>query len=151
MIDAIQQTRSKHDLDLWAYVVMPEHVHLLVWPRFPNYSISRILTTLKQSVSETALRFVEDHAPTFLKHMADVQPNGRTHYRFWQRGGGFDRNLFEPNAIWSEIEYMHSNPVRRSLCERATDWVWSSAIEYAYPGKGLLTIDRGSLPRTVKG
>ena len=64
---------------------------------------------------------------TFLRHMEDRQPNGTVHYRFWQRGGGYDRNVTEPATIWAEIDYIHANPVRRGLCQRATDRIWSSA------------------------
>lgn len=57
----------------------------------------------------------------------------------------------EPKTIWNTIEYMHANPVRRGLCLRPTDWLWSSAIEYLMPEKGLLSIDRESLPRSLRG
>ena len=46
-IDAIELARQRHQLHLWAYVIMPEHVHLLIYPRADVYSISRILSTLK--------------------------------------------------------------------------------------------------------
>ena len=45
--------------------------------------------------------------------MRDEQPNGKVAYRFWQRGGGYDRNFNEPESIYAEIEYLHNNPVRR--------------------------------------
>jgi len=151
MIEAIELARTKHHLDFWAYVLMPEHVHLLLWPTTAEYSISAILTTIKQSVSKRALSFVKQNAPAFLSQMADIQPNGAVQHRFWQRGGGHDRNLIEPRAIWAEIDYIHANPVRRGLCIRPTDWIWSSAIEYEFPGQGLLTINRNSLPRTKLG
>ncbi len=151
MIDAINESRAKHGFHLWAYVLMPEHVHLLLWPTQPAYSISRILTTLKQPVSKRALLFLRERAPMFLLQMEDRQPNGSRYYRFWQRGGGYDRNFTEPASIWKEIEYIHANPVRRGLCHRATDWIWSSANEHEFPGTGLLTIDRSSLPRTARG
>jgi putative transposase len=151
VIDAIAKAREKHRLHLWGYVVMPEHVHILLWPESPIYSISQILTTIKQSVSKRSLLFVRQYAPGFLKQMEDRQPNGTPNYRFWQRGGGYDRNLTEPTTIWAEIDYMHNNPIRRGLCARVTDWIWSSAIEFEHPGKGLLRLDLDSFPRTVCG
>ncbi|MBX9789859.1 MAG: transposase [Pirellulales bacterium] len=151
MIEAIEAARQRHAFDLWACVIMPEHVHLILWPTRPDYSISSILTTLKQSVSKRAMLFVRARVPGFLKQMRDEQPNGRVHHRFWQRGGGYDRNLTEPETIWSEIEYVHANPVRRRLCDSAVAWRWSSALEYSSPGSGLLRIDTSSLPRTSKG
>jgi putative transposase len=130
---------------------MPEHVHLLIWPMHTVYSVSPFLNSIKQSVAKQALIFVERHAPLFLQQMADVQPDGTVHHRFWQRGPGHDRNLTEPAVIWAEIDYIHANPVRRGLCVRPTDWKWSSAVEYEFPGQGLLPIDRSSLPRTKQG
>lgn len=151
MLDALNACRAKHGFRLWAYVLMPEHVHLLLWPTGAAYSISRILTSLKQPVSKRALLFVRARSPSFLRQMEDRQPNGIVHYRFWQRGGGYDRNFTEPSPIWAEIDYIRANPVRRELCQRATDWKWSSAIEYESPGTGLLTIDRSSPPPTARG
>ena len=151
MVEAIDLARIKHRFHLWSYVVMPEHVHILLWPTETAYSISAILTTLKQSVSKRALSFVKQQATNFLPQMADRQPNGTIQHRFWQRGGGHDRNLTEPTAIWAEIDYLHANPVRRSLCQRPIDWIWSSAVEYEFPGQGMISIDRESLPRTMKG
>lgn len=151
MIDGIQRAREQHDFHLWAYVIMPEHVHVLLWPMQYDYSISAILSTMKQSVSKRALIFVKRNAPEFLDRMADVQPNGRRSYRFWQRGGGYDRNLTEPKTIWATIDYIHANPVRRGLCRLPTDWLWSSALEWEHPGLGLLRIDRESVPQTEAG
>ena len=53
-----------------------------------------------------------------------------THH-FCQQGGGFDRNLWTPQHIFSAIEYIHMNPVRDGLCARAEEWKWSSASQYA--------------------
>ena len=106
MVEAIDRARHKHAFDLWAYVIMPEHVHLLVWPREAGYSISHLLTSIKRRVSLQALAHVRKSVPAFLARMEDRQPGGRIHYRFWQRGGGYDRNLTEPKTVWAEIDYI---------------------------------------------
>ncbi len=146
LIDAIDQARRKHQYHLWAYVIMPEHAHLLVWPTQAEYELSGFLRSVKQSVVRKALPFIRREAPIFLPRMEDRQPNGETHYRFWQRGGGYDRNLFEPSLVFKQIDYIHNNPVRRSLCEKPEDWYWSGAAEYAGTGTGPLQLDRKSLP-----
>jgi len=153
LIDAIDLARRKHEFDLWAYVIMPEHVHAVVCPRRERYDVSPFLETLKLSVTRKALAFVKREQPASLRLMLDEQPNGKRSHRFWQRGGGFDRNLWSEKAIFAEIDYIHANPVRRGLCERAEDWAWSSAGDYAardaegIAGSGPLSIDFGSLPR----
>ena len=83
--------------------------------------------------------------------MLDRQPNGDEHDRFWQRGGGYDRNLTEPHTIWAEIDYLHMNPVRRGLRERAVDWHWSSAADYLAVRQGPWVLHPESLPRTPVG
>jgi len=83
--------------------------------------------------------------------MADVQPNGDVLYRFWQRGGGYDRNSTEPTTIWSQIDYIHANPMRKKLCTHPHDWYWSSAGVHAGLREGPISIDRDSLPRTIFG
>jgi putative transposase len=117
-------------LAVWAYVIMPEHMHIIVCPRQAGYEIRLIRTALKVPVQRKALRFLRRHAPDFLHRLCDRQPNGKVHYRFWQRGGGYDRNITDPSTLWTMIEYIHQNPIRRGLVERATDWVWSSARFY---------------------
>lgn len=55
---------------------------------------------------------------------------GKYCFRFWQEGPGFDRNIFSSEAIAASIDYIHMNPVKRGLCEKVTDWKWSSARFY---------------------
>ncbi len=146
MTDAIALARDRHHLDLWAWVIMPEHAHLLFHPRKADYNISAILSTLKQPVSKRAKLFVQREVPQFARWMLDRQPNGRETLRFWQRGGGYDRNLWTPASVWEKIDYIHDNPVRRELVARPDDWHWSSYADYAGIREGPLPIDRESLP-----
>jgi putative transposase len=94
-----------------------------------TYDVSKILATIKQSVTRKALAYVEHEAPAFLVRMLDEQPNGQSHYRIWQRSGGYDRNLWSEKAVFAEIEYLHASPLRRQLCDRPEDWKWSSAAD----------------------
>ncbi len=146
LIEGIDRARDKLLFHLWAYVIMPEHAHVLVWPTGSEYDISAILNSIKQSVSKRALIHVHRHAPAFLPRMEDRQPNGDVHYRFWQRGGGYDRNVFEPVTVFEQIKYLHNNPDRCQLCAKAEDWIWSSAADYSGIRVGPLRIDRESLP-----
>jgi putative transposase len=151
LIDAIDRSRSKYGFHLWAYVIMPEHVHLLIWPTTEDYDISNILSAIKQSVAKRAVPFVRSSEPAFLSRMVDCQPNGAIHHRFWQPGGGYDRNLTEAETVEHEMNYIHNNPVKRGLCSRPEDWFWSSAADYAGVRVGPIRIDRESLPRLSGG
>jgi len=145
-VKSLSAARDAHAFDIWAYVIMPEHVHLLIFPRNDEYSIADILGDIKRPVAQKALRFVRETAPSFLETMRDEQPNGIVRHRFWQRGGGFDRNLVEPSIIHSTIDYIHANPVRRGLVESPDDWQWSSAVFYSGCTGCVLEPNVASLP-----
>ncbi len=68
-----------------------------------------------------------------------LDSNGHSH--FWQRGGGYDRNIVTESELFEKVEYIHQNPVRRGLVKRSTDWPWSSARWYAGDRSGPVTID----------
>jgi len=72
--------------------------------------------------------------------------NGKVAYRFWQRGGGYDRNLRSDRDIHEKIAYVHDNPIRRGLVERAEDWPWSSLRAHHEGVDEPIPIDRDSIP-----
>lgn len=146
LVYAIDRARSIHQFHVWAYAIMPEHVHLLLWPTQVQCDIGKILESIKLPVAKRAITFGKRESPRFLDCMQDRQPNGRSAYRFWQRGGGYDRNIDEPATAHRETEYIHGNPVRRRLCQLPTDYYWSSAADWAGVRCGPLSIDRESLP-----
>jgi len=144
-IDALRNARDKHGFELWAWVIMQEHVHLLLLPR-NGVKVNKILTSVKLSVGKTASNWITENAPDFLPKMIDVQPNGKKATRFWQRGGGYDRNICSVEEVYEKINYIHKNPVRRGLVSHSEDWYWSSCRAYEYNEQEPISIDRESLP-----
>ena len=140
-VEALDKARIKHEFDLWAWVIMPEHVHLLIYPRNPIYKTSRILASIKKPVGYRAVQFLKEHNPEFLKRLTVVNKN-RTYHRFWQVGPGYDENLDDVAAVHEVIEYIHNNPVRRGLVATPTDWLWSSARDWVGLGNPHITVDR---------
>jgi putative transposase len=123
---SIDEARNDLDFGVWAFVIMPEHVHLIVWPRKPIYESAAILKAIKARVGRLAVRYLAEHHPQWIPRITR-QRGKRVERLFWQSGGGFDRNIEEPRTLISMIDYIHMNPVRRGLAARATDWRWSSA------------------------
>ena len=145
VVDAIELSRERNPFDLWAWVIMPEHVHLALYPR-EGTKIASILKTLKQSVSKRAIKWLKSNAPEYLPTIEDVQPNGKRTYRFWQIGGGYDRNLRSVRDIHEKLAYIHQNPVNRGLVARSVDFHWSSANAWESGVDLPLSIDRDSVP-----
>jgi putative transposase len=80
-----------------------------------------------------------------LKKMED-QHSGRTIYRFWQRGGGYDRNLRGTGEVFEKIDYIHKNPLRKNLVESAEEWYWSSCKSRADGVEGPIPLKTESMP-----
>jgi len=145
MLEALQLGRQQDQFDLWAYVIMPEHVHIVLWPH-AGTKISEILTTLKQSVSKRALFWLGRNAVDFLPNLEVTNSDGTRTHRFWQRGGGYDRNLRSIRDIHEKIDYVHFNPVRRGLAASPDAWPWSSCRAWLTGVDEPVPIDRTSLP-----
>lgn len=127
---SLSTARQRYGFKIWAYVIMPNHVHLLIHPDSDEYDVSAILKSIKQPVA----RRVADEWRSSGNLMVEMLNNGRIDRKvnhFWQPGGGYDRNLTSSKAIWNAIEYIHENPVRRYLVKYPTDWRWSSARFYS--------------------
>ena len=127
VIQAIETVRREQEIAVWGYVVMPEHVHLLVLPRRAEYSMSLILAGLKRTVSKAAKEYLVESGQTAWLEKLTIRYRDRTVFRFWQPGGGFDRNIFREKSVPANLDYIHANPVRRGLAVIPTDWEWSSA------------------------
>ncbi len=149
-LDALERARSDHGFQLWAWVVMPEHVHLLLWPPFSLISpdphsgrgrIRGILSSIKRPVGEKAIAYLREHSPNFLQRLT-VTTSNRTYHRFWQAGSAYDENISDPAILHAMADYIHYNPVKRGLVNRAEEWPWSSARTWKDGNDSPIRIDR---------
>src|SRR5215207_7980874 len=58
LVEAIGNARTKHSFDLWAWVIMPEHVHLLIYPRVIDCKVSEVLADIKRPVAQSAIAYL---------------------------------------------------------------------------------------------
>jgi len=133
LCEAIDRAVKRHEYRLFAFVLMPEHVHLIDQPRPDAGGIDGLLFAIKRPFSYRIKRLLTEQRSTVLKTLIVRQRPGVMTFRYWQEGPGYDRNLTESRSIVAAIDDVHMNPVRRNLCERCTDWKWSSARYFLEP------------------
>jgi putative transposase len=115
---ALERVRKNFQLRVYAYVVMPEHIHLLVSE--PEHgTLADALKSLKQSIARRLIA------------------NGD---HFWQKRY-YDFNIRNHRQFLEKIRYIHRNPVKRELCERPEDWKRSSFSHYATGCEGRVEIE----------
>ena len=118
-VQTLETVRSWYGFWLVGYVVMPEHVHLLISE--PERSKLSVMIQMLKQITSQKLR---------AKHLP----------RFWQV-------RYYDFPVWSEakriekLRYIHCNPVKRGLVERPEDWKWSSFVHYATGAKGIVEIE----------
>lgn len=114
----LEQARARHQARIYAYVLMPEHVHLLM-NEPPSILIAQFLKAVKQSTSRK------------LK-------GGRE--KFWQERY-YDSSIHGEDARSEVIRYIHRNPVVRGPVELPEDWPWSSCRHYSAGLRGTVEIE----------
>ena len=132
---SINRAAKGHAFRLIAFVYMPEHVHLLVLPTGPDSRISGFLKAVKQPFSNRIKRLLVDDSSQLLQRLTVLERPGKTAFRFWQEGPGYDRNLITPEAVQASLDYIHMNPVRRRMVDEASLWRWSSCRWYIEEGQ----------------
>lgn len=121
----LSNAQERLTFKLYAWVLMPEHFHILLRPA-DGKIVSQVLRGIKAGFAKTTLtRWRELNVPV-LPRITDSAGL----VRFWQTGGGYDRNINTQEELIEKIGYIHQNPVRRGLVERPSDWQWSSAGFY---------------------
>ena len=118
---------ERHGYALNAFVFMPEHVHLLVFPRPSASDVDQLLKAIKRPYSFRIKRLLHESNSPLLKTLDVQQRPGVRSFRYWQEGPGYDRNLERAETVLAAIDYFHLNPVKRGLVKRAVEWQWSSA------------------------
>jgi putative transposase len=143
LAESIRRALEKHTVSLWAYVFMPDHVHLLVRPRSEIYGISGILRSMKNSAGKRILNRLRDQRSSILDELRAKGVGADCLYRFWQAGPGYDKNIWTLEKAVEKANYCHRNPVARGLVTSPEDWKWSSyrSLELGHPEREVLRVD----------
>ena len=113
--NALEHTRERYGFVVMAYVVMPEHVHLLL-----SEPKERLLATAIQALKIAVARRLGGSP-------------------FWQVRY-YDFNVFTDRKRVEKMRYIHRNPVKRGLVERPEQWEWSSYRHYLTRKRGRVGI-----------
>ena len=128
----LAETTSHYDVRIAGYVLMPTHLHLLLgFEHLDNLSL--LMQSYKSLSSRRLIRMIPDKSKGLFA--------GSSPRTFW-------KPRFDDLVIWSEkqfkikLDYIHSNPVRAGLVEKASDYLYSSADSWLSGKQGLIEVDK---------
>ena len=139
LLNILDQVREKYQFALVGYVVMPEHLHLLI-SEPKSGTPTTVMQVLKQRVSRLLRarkkRFRNPNQLGLWKHDTTSTPRSFWQVRF------YDFNVWSRKKRIEKLHYMHMNPVKRGLVTDPKLWAWSSYRFYQYGEPNLCTPDR---------
>lgn len=145
IVDALNYCCQSKGLDVYAWVIMTNHLHLVAGCRKPH-GMSAFLRDFKKFTSKKiveAIQQIPESRRDWLldKFSFEARRSGRAKdYKLWTDGnhaidldhGGID--------MMRKIDYIHQNPVRAGIADDPSAYIYSSATDYARQGKGLVDV-----------
>ena len=134
-IDSLKYCIQNKGLNVYAYCIMSNHVHLIVNCNEP-FILKDTIRDLKKYTSKAAIREIINGKESRRKWMLDIfkkegekDPKNKI-YKVWQ-SGNHAIELFSEKFTWEKINYIHRNPVEAGLVKYPDQWLYSSASNYA--------------------
>jgi putative transposase len=135
-LQVLEQVRKRYHFVVVGYVVMPEHIHLLIGePERSNPSV--MMQALKQGFARRLLH----------KLRSCVDPRQGTLWSASMEEGHIWQPRFYDFVVFTEkkrvekLRYMHRNPVERRLVLEPEQWRWSSFLHYAQDERGPVLVN----------
>jgi putative transposase len=136
--EEIRFYEQKYGFTLLGYVIMPGHVHLLIWwdkEEKPELNVSKIVQMIKGTTARRCIDLLRTRGlERMLQATHKKNSDSRTHrrnliYHFWQ-AGFYDFNIYSEKKLLEKLEYMHNNPVKVGLVLSPSDYEWLSYKEH---------------------
>ncbi len=137
IVDSLSYMARNRRVELNAYVIMRNHIHL-IWRPLPLNSLTSIQFTFLKFTGQQ-LKFVLEKTNRRLLEQCRVSKCDRN-YQIWQRES-LSIELFSEKVFKQKLEYIHNNPVNAGICRYPEEYFFSSAsfYEYGIDRFGMLT------------
>ena len=133
-VDVLERVRRRYHFVVVGYVVMPEHVHLLL-SEPDRGTPSTVMQALKQGFARRLLRHLREKQDSEQHTLRECEEG-----HIWQKRF-YDFVVFTADKRGEKLHYMHQNPVRRGLVAEPEQWGWSSFGYYRYGKTGTVLIN----------
>jgi len=143
VIESLAFCIEKKGMLLYGYVIMSNHIHLLVQSK--TGKLSDVIRDFKKFTAKNIIEKIHTEPESRREWMLERFKKAReTHvrnknYQFWQYGNHAEE-IFSHKFMWSKLDYIHLNPVRAGIVEKASHYRYSSANNYVN-NEGLVAIE----------
>ena len=148
IIESLDFCIKNKGMILYGYVIMSNHIHLII--QSDNSKLSDLIRDFKKFTAKTILHKIEteseSRADWMLKRFefACKSHSRNEKYQLWQYGN-HPEEIFSEKFFWSKLDYIHLNPVRAGIVDKASHYVYSSASNYVNDN-GIIKITKVDNP-----
>ena len=128
-LEIMTECSRRHGVEVWAYCLMPDHIHLIAIPR-------------EQNSLSSCLRAAHGRYTRYINRRTGSSG------QFWQ--GRYSSHLLDEQYLIACARYIEINPVKREYVEQPEDWPWSSAQAHILNNDGPLVQAKPLLRRVVR-
>ncbi|WP_348799192.1 REP-associated tyrosine transposase [Flavobacterium adhaerens] len=148
VVECLEYCITNKSMVLYGYVIMSNHIHMVVQSGdgelsnllrdFKKYTASKIIEKIKSDPESRREWMLERFK------LATESHSRNKNYQFWQYGN-HPEEIYSNKFMWSKLDYIHLNPVRAGIVEKASHYIYSSASNYVN-NSGLLSIEKADNP-----
>ncbi|KIA85657.1 transposase [Flavobacterium sp. AED] len=148
IIESLDYCIKNKGMILYGYVIMSNHIHLIIQSH--DGKLSDLIRDFKKFTAKNILDKIqvvpESRKEWMLERfkLAAEKHTRNKNYQFWQYGNHAEE-IYTNKFMWSKLDYIHLNPVRAGLVEKASQYIYSSANNYIND-TGLLQIEKADNP-----
>ncbi len=144
LIDSLRYCQEKMGLNIFAWCLMPSHLHMIANTK-PEFELANVIRDFKKFTSKNIVKQIISESESRREWMLErFYLNGKDNrkiknYKFWQ-DGNHAIEVYSEHVTWQKINYIHQNPVVEKIVCKEEDYLFSSARNY-YNLPALLHVD----------
>jgi len=146
VVDSLKYCQQNKGLDIYAWVLMTNHLHMIVGVRNDDIAIGDIFRDFKKFTSKAITKAMLENQQESRReqlidrcHFRGVNDNKITNFKFWQEGN-YIETINSYDFYKEKLMYVHMNPVKQEIVDRPEQYLYSSARDYCGE-KGLLDVE----------
>ncbi|MBN4072623.1 transposase [Crocinitomix catalasitica] len=134
IVDSLRYCIKEKGLNVYAYCLMSNHLHLIVNCDEP-FQLRDVMRDFKKFTSKKIISQIQNQPESRKKWMLNIfmgqaaASAKHSSFKFWQ-AGNHAIELFSEKFVWDKINYIHNNPVEEKFVNKPEDWKYSSASNY---------------------
>ena len=145
ILDSLEFCQEQKGLEIYAWVLMTNHLHMIVGTSRDDVTVSDILRDFKKFTNRNIVKAIQENTQESRKEwlldrclFRGTNDRKITNFKFWQ-DGNYIEVINTYKFYKQKLDYIHNNPVRQEIVSRPEDYWYSSARDYC-GDKGLLNV-----------